>query len=74
MSLSFLLTVLSGVVTDNEGNPISGATVEAYNSASGDRGFSVTNTAGVYYIEGLREGVYQLKVNTRVVQPEEIIF
>ena len=65
---------LSGVVTDGEGNPLSGATVEAFNAANGDRGFSVTNTAGVYYIEGLKEGIYQLTVNNREANPTEIVF
>ncbi|MEM9541839.1 MAG: carboxypeptidase-like regulatory domain-containing protein [Cyanobacteria bacterium P01_E01_bin.42] len=65
---------LSGVVSDREGNPVSGAVVEAVNSINGDRGFSVTNTAGVYYIEGLQQGVYRLTVNNRSAEPEEIIF
>ncbi|MGK7924092.1 MAG: carboxypeptidase-like regulatory domain-containing protein [Spirulina sp.] len=65
---------LSGVVTDREGNPVSGATVEAFNAIHSDRAFSVTNTAGVYYLEGLREGVYQLIVNNRAAAPDTIVF
>ncbi|MBP0021535.1 MAG: carboxypeptidase regulatory-like domain-containing protein [Cyanobacteria bacterium SBLK] len=65
---------LSGVVTDATGNPVSGATVEVLNSVNGDRGFSVTNMAGVYYIEGLQQGVYQLLINNQLTDPDEIVF
>ncbi|MEA5468352.1 carboxypeptidase-like regulatory domain-containing protein [Spirulina sp. 06S082] len=65
---------LSGIVTDSKGNPLAGATVEAFNAANGDRRFSVTNTAGVYYLEGLKEGVYRLMINNQAANPEEIIF
>lgn len=52
----------SGVITDTQGQPIAGARVEAI-SSNGKRRFSVTNSAGVYYLERLQEGEYQLVVN-----------
>ncbi|MDJ1174645.1 carboxypeptidase regulatory-like domain-containing protein [Roseofilum capinflatum] len=54
---------LAGVVTDSQGNPIAGARVEAFSSDGTSASLSITNTAGVYYLEQLREGSYQLKVN-----------
>ncbi|WP_201278146.1 carboxypeptidase-like regulatory domain-containing protein [Scytonema millei] len=52
----------TGVVTDTQDKPIAGATVEAIGK-SGQRKFSVTNSAGVYYLEGLSQGEYTLTVN-----------
>lgn len=52
----------TGVVTDMQDKPIAGATVEAIGK-SGQRKFSVTNSAGVYYLEGLSQGEYTLTVN-----------
>lgn len=54
---------LAGVITDSEGKPIAGARVEAFSSDGTSASLSITNTAGVYYLEQLREGTYQLKVN-----------
>ncbi|MBR8838204.1 MAG: carboxypeptidase regulatory-like domain-containing protein [Stigonema ocellatum SAG 48.90 = DSM 106950] len=53
---------ISGVVTDAQGNAVAGARVEAVEH-SGKRRFSVTNGAGVYYLEGLQQGNYTLQVN-----------
>ncbi|MDB9376407.1 carboxypeptidase-like regulatory domain-containing protein, partial [Nodularia sphaerocarpa] len=48
----------SGVVTNAEGNALAGARVEAISTDTVQRSFSVTNTAGVYYLEGLQQGEY----------------
>jgi len=53
----------SGVITDAQGNAIAGARVEAMPAGGGKRRFSVTNGAGVYYLEGLQQGNYLLQVN-----------
>ena len=50
----------SGVVTDTQGQAIAGARVEAIQSDRGTRRFSVTNGAGVYYLEGLLQSKYTL--------------
>ncbi|WP_313936880.1 carboxypeptidase-like regulatory domain-containing protein [Anabaena azotica] len=55
----------SGVVTNAKGNPIAGARVEAIQASTGKRSFSVTNSAGVYYLEGLQQGEYDLQVNSQ---------
>nr|WP_267871536.1 carboxypeptidase-like regulatory domain-containing protein [Nostoc sp. CHAB 5715] len=53
----------SGVVTDAQGKAIAGARVEAIQPDQGTRRFSVTNGAGVYYLEGLAQGKYTLQIN-----------
>jgi hypothetical protein len=57
----------SGVITDAQGKPINGARVEAVSSYSKVRLFSVTNTAGVYYLERLQQGTYDLLINDKPV-------
>jgi hypothetical protein len=58
---------LSGVITNAEGTPINGAQVVAISTDSKPRKFSVTNTAGVYYLEGLQQGSYRLSVNGKTI-------
>lgn len=58
---------ISGVITDSQGNPISGARVEAVSTDSQKRLFSITNTAGVYYLERLEQTTYNLLVNDKPV-------
>ncbi|MEB3178960.1 MAG: carboxypeptidase-like regulatory domain-containing protein [Nostocaceae cyanobacterium] len=52
----------SGIVTNAQGDPVGGARVEAIGS-DGKRIFSVTNGAGVYYLERLQKGEYKLEIN-----------
>ncbi|MCA1995019.1 MAG: carboxypeptidase-like regulatory domain-containing protein [Coleofasciculus sp. S288] len=59
---------VAGVVTDTEGKPIGGARVEAISTNSSSSILSVTNSAGVYYLEQLRQGTYQLKINGQSVE------
>ncbi len=58
---------ISGVVTDTQGKPLSGVRVEAVSADNKVRLFSVTNTAGVYYLERLQQGNYKLLVNDKTV-------
>jgi hypothetical protein len=58
----------SGVVIDAQGQPLAGARVEAISTDKAKRSFSVTNTAGVYYLEGLSQGEYTLLVNGKSIQ------
>ncbi len=55
----------SGVVSDSQGNAVVGARVEAI-KPEGKRKFSVTNGAGVYYLD-LQQGDYTLQVNGKSV-------
>nr|WP_317266579.1 carboxypeptidase-like regulatory domain-containing protein [Arthrospira sp. SH-MAG29] len=64
---------IAGVITNAEGEPILGARVEAFDNDGRSASLSITNAAGVYYLEQLRPGTYQLKVNGRSqVQPNTI--
>jgi hypothetical protein len=63
---------LSGVVTDSSGNAVAGARVEAVGSKGTQRRFSVTNGAGVYYLERLQPDTYTLLVNGKPAQPGTI--
>ncbi|MCC5658129.1 carboxypeptidase-like regulatory domain-containing protein [Nostoc sp. XA010] len=58
---------LSGVVTDAQGNAIAGVRVEAIQLSTGKRRFSVTNSAGVYYLEGLQQGENELQINGKSI-------
>ncbi|MGB7444156.1 MAG: carboxypeptidase-like regulatory domain-containing protein [Coleofasciculaceae cyanobacterium] len=63
---------LSGVVTNVEGKAVAGTRVEAIESESGKRRISVTNGAGVYYLERLQQGTYKLEINGQSAQPNTI--
>jgi hypothetical protein len=54
---------LSGVITKPNGQPASGVRIEAINQASQKSQFTLTNGAGVYYLETLRRGQYQIRIN-----------
>ncbi|BAZ37198.1 hypothetical protein NIES4101_31190 [Calothrix sp. NIES-4101] len=58
---------VSGVITNIKGEPINGARVEAVTSDGKKRLFSVTNGAGVYYLERLQQGEYNLLINGKSV-------
>ncbi|MBV6627343.1 MAG: carboxypeptidase regulatory-like domain-containing protein [Rivularia sp. (in: Bacteria)] len=59
----------TGVVTDSTDKAVAGTRVEAIgkNTDNNIRRFSVTNGAGVYYLEGLQKGEYELQINGKSV-------
>lgn len=63
---------ISGVVTNNQNKPLGGAKVEAIPIDKGVKITSVTNGAGVFYLEGLSQGTYQLLINDKAAQPSTI--
>ncbi|MFH7245381.1 MAG: carboxypeptidase-like regulatory domain-containing protein [Spirulina sp.] len=65
---------MAGRVLDRAGNPVAGARVEALPQNGSVARLSVTNRAGIYYLEDLRTGTYQLRVNGNSVQPNEVTF
>lgn len=69
LSLSY---TLSGIVTDSEGNPVGGAKVEAIATAGEDQSISITNGAGVFFLEGLQQGTYRLMVNGDLAEPNAV--
>jgi hypothetical protein len=66
--------VLTGKISDFRGNPIPGVRVEAVAGGNRSTGnpFSVTNDNGIFYIEGLEQGNYQIKVNGQSAFPSQI--
>ncbi|HLO87286.1 MAG TPA: carboxypeptidase-like regulatory domain-containing protein [Nostocaceae cyanobacterium] len=63
---------VAGKVTDNAGNPVGGVKVEAVLSQSGkvkNPVVSVTNGAGIFFLEELEIGTYNLLVNGQPAQP-----
>jgi hypothetical protein len=63
---------VAGRVLDPAGNPVAGARVEAIPQNGGGPRLSVTNRAGIYYLEDLRTGTYHLRVNGNPVQPSAV--
>gem|GEM_PF-3509721 len=69
--LNFVLTVsaeqqrgsISGTVKDKNGNPVSGATVKAYNASNMVAGTAYTNATGEYTLSNLLPGTYTIKVS-----------
>lgn len=65
---------LSGVIRDSQTKALAGARVEAINLQSGQRYLSITNSAGVYYLEHLPQGNYQLLINSQSSQSQTVTF
>lgn len=63
---------VSGVVRDSNGKPIAGAVVKAISERDGSSTVSITNQAGVFFLERLKHDVYQLSVNDEVEQPQRL--
>ncbi|MGL5193512.1 MAG: carboxypeptidase-like regulatory domain-containing protein [Chroococcales cyanobacterium] len=63
---------VAGIVSNAVGEPILGARVEAFSSDGSSTSLSITNSAGVYYLEQLRQGTYELKVNGKPVMPNTV--
>ncbi|MGB3755217.1 MAG: carboxypeptidase-like regulatory domain-containing protein [Rivularia sp. (in: cyanobacteria)] len=63
---------VSGVVKDKQGNALAGATVEAIDSQTGKKYLSITNSAGVYYLEHLMQGDYNLQINGQTLSQKII--
>ncbi len=63
---------VAGALTDAEGKPIGGARVEAVPKDKGKKVLSVTNGAGVFFLENLQQGTYNLLLNGKPAQPDTI--
>lgn len=53
---------LIGTVTDGEGKALAGQRVESISTGSGDRQISVTNAAGVFYLDNLSQGTHRFEM------------
>ena len=69
--LKFSYTVI-GTVTDSQGIPVAGARVQAVASKSSQSVFSITNSAGVYFLEDLTQDTYNIKVNDQSVDVKHL--
>jgi hypothetical protein len=65
--------VTTGALLDTAGKPIGGARVEAISLKDGKKIISVTNDAGIYYLEGLEQGEYKINVEGVATAPGRII-
>lgn len=63
---------VAGALTDAEGKLVGGARVEAIPKEKGKKVFSVTNDAGVFFLENLQQGTYDLFINGEPAQPQNI--
>ncbi|MEB3225583.1 MAG: carboxypeptidase regulatory-like domain-containing protein [Synechococcus sp.] len=62
--------IVAGIVVNNEGRPVGGIRVEAISTENPrDRVFSVTNGAGIYYLESLGLGEYELFIDGKPATP-----
>ncbi len=64
---------VAGRVTDAQGKPVANARVEAVPTERGETVLSITNEAGVFYLENLQQGTYNLLVRGQPVQPSQIV-
>jgi Carboxypeptidase regulatory-like domain len=65
--------VYTGVVQDSAGQPAAGAKVEATSLKTGKKISSITNDSGIYYLEGLEQGEYQLSASGLPTTPDRIL-
>lgn len=73
LSIPFVASyTLAGTVTDSTGNPVAGAKVEAINPNTKSSIISITNSAGIFYLEQLPLATYQLKINGKPAEPNTI--
>ena len=63
----------TGVARDATGEPIVGARIEAIKVNSEQRRLSITNGAGVYYLDGLQPGTYRLEINGEPTHPNSVV-
>lgn len=64
--------VYTGEVRDKAGKTVSGARVEAISIKNRTKISSITNDAGVYYLEGLEQGEYILKISDLPATPDRL--
>lgn len=63
---------VSGTVRDPSDEPIAGAVIKATSAIDDSTVVSVTNRAGVFFLEGLAQGTHQLSVNGDLALPQRL--
>src|SRR5262245_15396859 len=61
---------ISGAVTDQNGSPLSGASVKVTKAGTGATRKAITNNEGIYRIVGLPVGVYAVRIELSGFQPQ----
>jgi len=64
--------VLAGAATDRSGEAIGGAKIEALSMETGLKYLSVTNGVGIFYLESLPQGTYEILINGNPAEPGKI--
>ncbi|PZO43121.1 MAG: hypothetical protein DCF15_22630 [Phormidesmis priestleyi] len=57
---------VAGIVQDENSKPLMGITIEAVALMGTERSVSVTNGAGIFFLENLRQGDYEIYVDGRL--------
>ncbi len=63
---------IAGVVQDSQGTPVIGAKVEAVSINKSKKALVITNSAGIFFLENLSLGTYQLFVDGQLAQPNSV--
>lgn len=63
---------VGGIVKNLEGKPVGGVKVEAVPIDKGKKVLAVTNGAGVFFLEKLQQGTYNLLINEQPAQPSTL--
>ncbi|MDP3007844.1 MAG: carboxypeptidase-like regulatory domain-containing protein [Methylococcales bacterium] len=63
---------IAGRVLDAQGNPVDGVKVDAVLSEKGNKGSAISNGAGVFFIDSLHQGKYQLIPDGQAAHSETV--
>src|SRR5438128_729487 len=61
---------IKGVVTDQRGGAVAGATVTVRNTAQGVERTTTTNSSGEYEVPALPPGTYSVEIKAKDLQPQ----
>jgi hypothetical protein len=64
--------VVTGVLTDQKGQPIADSRIEIISTDNKFKTDSITNNSGLFYLEGLGSGSYTFKVGSYPVSPANL--
>lgn len=71
ISIPFSVTyTIAGRVLDAQGNPVGGAKVEAVPVDKGNKSIAISNGAGVFFVDNLHQGKYQLMLDGQAAHSE----
>ena len=72
--IPFLVSyTVAGVVADDGQQPVGGAIVEAIPKNGGIPITTITNGSGIYYLDNLNQGTYEIRINQSLAAPAQIV-